>query len=239
MFNKLKTSVGDLAGRAGDLKNLGVEAIQSTVAEFNAIRPLFARVGYKVGKVQLEIGLTPKLIIQLQQFAGADDAEFDALLAEHQGNKVLTTLVSALRQASALQARIKFQGMRFAEVEVELGIPPAIKLTFKEEGAPGSGEVVIPAGLTVPAPPPPLPGVAPVSAPPADVVLAPPPPSPSEGEERQKKEDLEAMILAGLAVRFTCQGCGKSLVVRAQHAGREGECRRCGTVHVIPAPGAV
>lgn len=214
MFNKLKTSVGDLASRAGDLKNLGVEAIQSTVTEFNAVRPLFARVGYRVGKVQLEIGLTPKLIILLRQIAQVDDSEFEALLAEHKGNKVLTSLVSALRQAAALQSRVKFQGMRFAEVEAELGIPPAVKLTFLEETA-DSGELLIPAGLTAPAAPPP----------------------PTEDELRQRKEDLEAMIQAGLAIRFSCTGCGKSLVVRAQHAGREGECRRCGTVHVIPAAG--
>jgi hypothetical protein len=245
MFNKLKSTVGDLASKAGDLKSLGADAIASTAAEFNAVKPLFARVGYRVGKVQIEIGLTPKINFRLRHEADTDAGAFDELLEEHKGNRVLVAIVSALRQASVLQSKVKFQGMRFADVEVELGIPPAIKLAFVEdrpEPEPAAERqsfvvervvVEAPAGekaAVTPEPPAQVPS--PREQPPAADAAADDP----EERERQRQEDLDALVVAGIAVRFECVGCGKVLVARAKYAGREGECRRCGTLHLIPEP---
>src|SRR5947208_2130762 len=67
--------------------------------------------------------------------------------------------------------------------------------------------------------------------PPAPAPAAADQPAPPEDEDRQRerKEDLEALIAAGHVLRFSCSNCNKTLVVRAKYAGREGECRRCGT----------
>jgi hypothetical protein len=253
MLNKLKTSVSDLSGRAADLKNVGAEALQGTVAEFNAVRPLFVQVGYRVQKVDVEIGLTPKLTFALRRVATVDDSAFEALLAAHQGNKVLATIVGALRQASLLQARVHFQGLHFMEVQVDLGIPPAIRLTFEEDdtsvGLPTDATIEEPldlpaevaAAATPPSPTPPPPVLElPASLPLETFAPLPPPvavaPEAPSGHQRDRNADLAELIAAGLAVQFECKGCGKKLVVRSRYAGREGECRRCGTVHVIPAP---
>src|SRR5437016_6198389 len=106
MFNKLKSTVGDLASKAGDLKNMGVEALQATVKEFNEARPLFIQVGYRVGKVDVVIGITPRVNFVLERVASVEDSVYDELLAAHKGNKVFATILTALRQASLLQSRI-------------------------------------------------------------------------------------------------------------------------------------
>src|SRR5262249_26339274 len=133
MLKALKQAAGKVASTAGSLKDAGVSAARAAAAELNAARPLFPQIGYRVSKVEVVLALMPKVSFSLRRIASVDDAAFERLLATHQGNKVLATIVAALRQASALQDKVRFQGLSFAEIEVELGLPPAIKLSFTEE----------------------------------------------------------------------------------------------------------
>lgn len=41
-----------------------------------------------------------------------------------------------------------------------------------------------------------------------------------------------------MPIRFQCDSCGQAVTVDDAHAGRRGQCRRCGTVLTIPLPDA-
>src|SRR5262249_37761989 len=139
------------------------------------------------------------------------------------------TIVAALRQASALQDKVRFQGLCFAEIEVELGLPPTIKLSFTEEEA--ASAVAPPPAPAAPAvPPPPVP---PVPARPR----APAPPLPPAPARAAAPARAPAPSIAEAApqVRFHCACCGKRLRAPEHAAGRKGRCRRCGAGVVVPA----
>jgi hypothetical protein len=200
-----------------------LEALQTTVAEFNAARPCLAEAGYRVTRVAIEVGPTPKVALALEHQADVADTAFDALLAAHQDNRVLTALLTALRQVSALRAKVSFQGLRFREVRVELGTPQGLELVFQPEEVPAP-------------PPPPLPPEPAAVEQPAAV----PEPADEEGPVPPTAEVTALAVLptgppAEQVIRFRCGGCGKRLAARSRDIGVQGACRVCGHVNTIPA----
>ncbi len=132
MFDKLKSTAGSVADRATGLKDAGIGALRATVDELNVTLPHLAEVGYSVTRVQIEIGLAPKVVLCLARVADVAPEAFAAVLAEYAAKKVFCTIVNALMQANQLQGKIQFYNRHFREIEVELGIPPAVRMIFLE-----------------------------------------------------------------------------------------------------------
>jgi hypothetical protein len=131
-LGKMKGVAGDLASKAGDLKDIGVEKIKATVEELNTTLPYVREVGYSVTRVGIELALAPKIVVSLYKVFDVEAERFDAVLKELAQYKVFCTVLGALRQVNNLQAKIQFQGRCLKEVEIELGLPPSVKMVFLE-----------------------------------------------------------------------------------------------------------
>lgn len=256
MFDKLKTATTRVATGLGGLQDLAAEQLQGTMNEVNASVPYLARVGYCLLNLQVEIGLSPKVILALSQRETIDPAAFASILAEVSERKVLASILSALQQANALQGKFRVQGYFFRDIEIELGIPPAVRMIFV------GAEVVIP---TTPVPAlVPSPTIEeqiedpaaielPMEAPPEPAIAPEPPPLPPEP---RADHDVTAMWL-GLSprspevapdepkvvrvegdglIRFRCTGCRVKYKVRATRAGEVLACHRCRELLIIPQP---
>lgn len=130
MFDKLKSATGKVATGLGNLQDMAAEQLQGTMDEVNASAPYLARVGYYMLGLQIELGLSPKVILTLSQREVIDPQAFAGVLSEVAGRKVLASILSALQQANALQGKIRVRGYLFRDIEIELGIPPAVRMIF-------------------------------------------------------------------------------------------------------------
>jgi hypothetical protein len=136
VLNKIKNAAGAAASAVGSavsgILGAGVDKLAHWVDEISAASPHLRAVGYRVGNLQLELSLTPRVIVELVKEADVHDEAFQAVLANHAGNKTLCTLVKMIQQARRVEAKIRLTGHRFAALEVELGLPPGMRMRYAE-----------------------------------------------------------------------------------------------------------
>lgn len=240
MFDKLKSATSGL----GNLQEMAAEKLQGTMNEVHASAPYLTRVGYCLLGLQVEIGISPKVILTLSQREVIDPQAFAGVLAEVSGRKVLASILTALQQANALQGKIQVQGYVFRDIEIELGIPPAVRMIFLGAAMAISTPPAAPPPVEVPAiePPVSLPtpeepiATAPETSTPAEAAapalaaVAPAPVSlPVEPVASEPREEPDPLI------RFRCPHCGVRYKVQSGRAGESLECRRCGESLTIPS----
>ncbi|MCI0463708.1 MAG: hypothetical protein L0Z62_42780 [Gemmataceae bacterium] len=126
------SAAGTVAGATGTLLNAGIDKLKEWVDEVSAASPLLKDVGFEVGDIQLELSLKPRVLVRLIRQADAPDEAFQAVLANHSGNKTLGILVRMIQQARRMEKRIPIKGRRFQSLEVEMGLPPAARMCYVE-----------------------------------------------------------------------------------------------------------
>jgi hypothetical protein len=140
MLNKIKDAAGAAASAVGNAVSgvfgAGVDKLAGWVDDIAAASPHLQSVGYRVGNLQLELSLTPRVIVELIKEADVHDEAFQAVLANHPTNKTLRTLVKMIQQARRVEKKIHLTGHRFAALEVELGLPPAVRMRYAEGPGP-------------------------------------------------------------------------------------------------------
>jgi hypothetical protein len=169
MFDKIKNTAGNIGKGASGLKDAGVAVLKSTVDELNATLPYLKEVGYTVNEIEVEVGLSPKVILHLYRLFEVNAELFATVLASQAQRKVFCTILNALQQANILQGQIHFQGRYFAEMEIELGMPPAVRMKFLEVRAEGPRQE---SERLAEAPLPPTPAPAPSPGRPDEVVAS-------------------------------------------------------------------
>jgi hypothetical protein len=136
MLNKIKDVAGAAASAVGNtlsgIFGAGVDKVAGWVDDISAASPHLRAIGYRVRNLQLELSLTPRVIVELVKEAEVPDEAFQAVLANHAGNKTLVTLVKMIQQARRAEAKIRLTGHRYVALEVELGLPPAVRMKYAE-----------------------------------------------------------------------------------------------------------
>jgi hypothetical protein len=249
MFDRLKSATSGVASGVsnglGNLQQMAAEKLQGTMDEVNASAPFLARVGYSLLRLQVEIGLSPKVILTLSQREAIDPEAFARVLAEASDRKVLASILSALQQANALQGKIQVRGCFFRDIEIELGIPPAVRMIFL-----GAEMAVVTATMAAPSVEVEANSVAlripegsVTSVQPTSVVLSPPAAASGEPplEEVAAGSRQEEGFLGEVdqPIRFRCSHCRVRYKTRAERAGELLKCRRCGKVLSIPTRSTV
>ena len=118
-----KDKVGDPSGKVGD-------AILAVVNDLNDTLPHLAKAGYTMNELEIEVGVLPKLIPHFT----VDEMPVENTeqsLTDLEGNTVGYALFKALLKATDLQLKIVIDGMSFARIEIELGLVPVVRLSYK------------------------------------------------------------------------------------------------------------
>jgi len=107
---------------------------ETLIADFKAALPHLRKAGYVLTELEVEVGITPKLIPHFYHDP-AIELDMDKTLAALEDNSIGTALMIALAQASKLQKTIEISDMQFNHIEVELGPIPSLKLQYKNDHA--------------------------------------------------------------------------------------------------------
>jgi hypothetical protein len=127
-----------LVDQAADVKDAGLARVNELLEEFNAALPVLREAGYAVEKVDIQLGLPPRIVAGVTSAADVSEARIHGLIAENAERKLAVSLVKALSQARQLQSRIKMAGMQPSGLAVEVGLIPQISIKFAR---PASGGV--------------------------------------------------------------------------------------------------
>ena len=132
LIDKAKQTAADVKDKVGDPTGKVGDAILTVVNDLNDALPHLSKAGYTMDELEIEVGIPPKLIPHFS---------VDETLAENtkqsltdlEGNTVGYALFKALLKAADLQQKIVINDMSFDRIEIELGLIPAVRLSYKQK----------------------------------------------------------------------------------------------------------
>ena len=129
-IDRAKQTAIDIKDRVGDPSSKVGDAVIDVINDLNDALPQLAKAGYTMTELEIEVGIPPKLIphFNVDETLVENSAHS---LAGLEGNKVGYTLFKALLKASDLQQKIVINEMSFARIEIELGLVPAVRLSYR------------------------------------------------------------------------------------------------------------
>jgi len=130
LLDKAKQAAIEVKNKVEDQSDKVGDAILSVVDDLNSAIPHLAAAGYTMDKLEIEVGVPPKLIphFTLNETLVKNSEQS---LTNLEGNTVGYALFKALLKATELQKKIMVTGMDFARLEIELGLIPAVRLSYE------------------------------------------------------------------------------------------------------------
>ena len=130
LLDKAKQAAAEVNDKVGDPSGKVGEAVQAVVKDLNDALPHLAKAGYTMNELEIEVGILPKLIphFTVNEISGENIEQSLKILEE---NTVGYALFTALRKATDLQQKLIIDGMSFARIEIELGLTPVVRLSYK------------------------------------------------------------------------------------------------------------
>ena len=130
LLDKAKQAAADVNDKVGDPSGKVGEAVLAVVKDLNDALPHLAKAGYTMNELEIEVGILPKLIphFTVNEISGENIEQSSKDLEE---NTVGYALFTALRKATDLQQKLIIDGMSFARIEIELGLTPVVRLSYK------------------------------------------------------------------------------------------------------------
>jgi hypothetical protein len=136
MFGKLRTATQVVKDKVGDALGMGWDKVKAQLDDLAQASGALEQVGYKIGDIDLEFTVPPRVHIHLTREAAVHDEVFQAVLANNAGNRTFCLVVGLLRQTNRLLDKVTIKGRRLREVEVGLGLIPSVKLKYAGPDSP-------------------------------------------------------------------------------------------------------
>lgn len=120
--------------KLAELKAFGEEKVDQSMAGFRRALPALRQAGYQMREFEIELGLTPKIIAH---FLPSDASEEDIAAAREllKDNPIGASMLSVLKRAGDAHRRFKVMGFTCSEIEIDVGVIPAVRLRYRAEDA--------------------------------------------------------------------------------------------------------
>ena len=135
MFDKIirnaKQTADDLKEKAEVVSDKVTDSVNKVLDELNMATPSLKKAGYQLEEIEIEIGVPPKLIPRFgicQQQSGSDEQ----IAEELKTNRIGKNILKGLNAASSLQSKLKMSDMEFSHIEIEIGVVPTVKLSYRQ-----------------------------------------------------------------------------------------------------------
>jgi hypothetical protein len=116
---------------AGGISAASLEKLYEYLDEFNHSMIVLGEFGFTVDKFTVGSGLVPGVTISIVGSLDSVDLEIvDKAIAEHEGRKIIVTLMQSIRTAKNIRARVTSLPFSDVRIDITLGLPPDISLDF-------------------------------------------------------------------------------------------------------------
>ena len=115
--------------------DLGAQKAAETLDQANLLLKLLQDAGYRVGDVDVDLGVPPAISISLKTGPMTSDAKMDSIYEANKGNDVLALVLGGLIQANKLRDKVKLETIELKDTKIVLKATPSISLHWKEKSA--------------------------------------------------------------------------------------------------------
>ena len=112
------------------ITDAGHRKIKAMLDELNADLPIFEKAGYKLHSLEVEVGISPKLIPHFRVCEHISKDEQKAILEEVRHKRILHALLSSLFKSSYLKNVLRVGDLDFHGLRIELSAIPTVRLQF-------------------------------------------------------------------------------------------------------------
>lgn len=134
----------DVEGTVEDLKADSEEKMMESLEKIQDAERVFKEAGYLLTAIELEMGFNPKVIAVLKRESEIGSRKKERLLKQHEDNKVLSTVLTSIFKAEALENKVHLRRLQFSEVHIEMGLVPAVHVLWKDPEAAGGHSTIQP-----------------------------------------------------------------------------------------------
>ena len=110
---------------------MGMEKLKAVIDEVTSSFPLFEKAGFHVEEVQVEIGMTPKLMPRFKQVKEVSVSEQEALLQQAGEKKLVKFMLISLFKSSKMKNLITDPKLDFHGIEIDLTAVPSVRSIFR------------------------------------------------------------------------------------------------------------
>jgi hypothetical protein len=137
----------DLAGKAQELGSAATDAVGKMVDEFNEALPSMRALGFTIKDLRVGTGLTPEIGAKLIASTDTIDVKkIKEIIDKHPGNNTLVGALKALQLAYNIKQQIGDLPCKGVEIDVILGLPPHIGVSFVSNAPAATAAAATPAG---------------------------------------------------------------------------------------------
>jgi len=134
-----------LVGKAQELAGGATETANNMLKEFNEALPTFRALGFTVKDLRAGMGIIPEVGVKLIASADTvDSKKIKELIEKNPDNKTLVTALNGLLAAYNLKQQIADFPYKGVEIDLKLGLPPHIGVSFLS-ATPVAAAAVVPA----------------------------------------------------------------------------------------------
>jgi hypothetical protein len=119
----------------GTLAELGSQKGAEAVNQANLLLKLLQDAGYRVGELEMELGVPPTITIDLKPGPLLSDSKLDSVYQANKDNEVLALVLGSLIQANKLRDMVNVEALELDGATIVLKAPPSITLHWKEKTA--------------------------------------------------------------------------------------------------------
>jgi hypothetical protein len=141
----------DLRTALGQLKQGGEDALVEALRELDEGAEIFARAGWRLNGVDLDLGLMPRLLVRLGREEAVPEFVFKSVLGEAESRPTVHAVLQALHTADKVAAGPRLQHLEPGEVTVQVGPEPVVRVGWRRPAPALPAERKAPAAEPAPA----------------------------------------------------------------------------------------
>jgi hypothetical protein len=126
----IKDLKGQITEQTAGMSEIGLAKMTESLNDFNAALPALREAGYILERVDVDLGVPPKIVANFSGGDTAPDERSEELLEGHAERSLTVLLLKSVKQATRLQSKINIKGMKPRGLSVEIGLTPKIVVRF-------------------------------------------------------------------------------------------------------------
>jgi len=122
-LSKIKDKVADVSTQ---------KAVE-LMSDVNVILAALPHAGFQIGELEVELGVTPKITVDVKIGQTISEDKLNAVLRANPNNVLLSITLNALLQASKLQKTVSVETLELKDVKIAMTTTPTVALQWKEK----------------------------------------------------------------------------------------------------------
>jgi len=103
------------------------------MSDVNVILAALPDAGFQIGELEVELGVTPKITVDVKIGQSISEEKLKAVLQANPSNVLLSVTLNALLQASKLQKTVSVETLELKDVKIAMTATPTVALQWKEK----------------------------------------------------------------------------------------------------------